>query len=55
VNTDANANIVDAAPVAKQFIGQRFEKVCQWMQRIGKTDIILIGSRNEHQRDAVQD
>ena len=42
VIVNAEAKIVDAAPVAKRFIGQRFENVCCWMQGIGETDIMLI-------------
>ena len=48
VTTDAKGNVLDAAPVAKRFIGGRFEAVCSWMQKIGATDIILMRTRHEH-------
>ena len=49
VVTDDKGNVTDAAPVAERFIGQRFEKVCCWLQRMGTTDIILLRSYDEHQ------
>lgn len=52
VITDNKGNVIDAAPIAKRFIGGRFEAVCKWMQNIGPTDIILL-RRYEH--DTIQD
>lgn len=45
VDVDEDGKIVGGAPIAKRFIGQPFENVCCWMQRIGKTDIMLMRAR----------
>jgi len=47
VTTDTAGNVIDAAPIAKRFIGDRFGAVCQWMQKIGTTDIILMRRRDD--------
>lgn len=46
VETDASNNIRTAAPIAKCFIGQQINKLYQWMQRMGKTEVTLIRSAN---------
>jgi len=46
VTTNATGDVTDAAPIARRFIGKRFGAVCQWMQKIGTTDIILMRREN---------
>lgn len=42
VEVNADCKILSAAPIAKRFVGRRFEEVCRWMQHLGETDIILM-------------
>lgn len=47
VRVNASGKVIDAAPIAARFIGKSLEEVCCWMQRMGKTDIMLMRSRRE--------
>jgi len=47
VEVDAQGTIIEAAPVVRRFRGQRFENICCWMQRHGKTDIMLLRVKSE--------
>lgn len=42
VETDAANNIRAAAPVVRKFVGQPLDNLVQWMNRMGKTRIVLL-------------
>ncbi|KKN70610.1 hypothetical protein LCGC14_0428830 [marine sediment metagenome] len=40
--------IIDAAPIVRRFRGQPLINLSRWMERMGKTDLTLIGKPTEN-------
>ena len=34
--------ILEASPIVRKFVGQRFENLVRWMKRMGKTEIVAL-------------
>ena len=47
VKTDPHRIIIDAAPIVRKFKGQHLERLTNWMQRQGTTDMTLLAMREE--------
>lgn len=46
VTTNGEHIIIDAAPIARKFIGQPLTNLAKWMKRMGPTDIMLVRKEN---------
>lgn len=49
--TVRNGKIIDAAPVIRIFIGQPLDNLATWMQKLGPTEITLLGTECDSQKE----